>query len=113
MKKVLIPVCLLLSTTFAFADGLGGAIGVGGLAGGGGVNNNLPTTSSSVRVRQVIDGVTNSTVANQASVDQLALGVGNANASARTSVRQGIYNVDNSIAVNHAEVTNYAIGLNP
>lgn len=102
MKKVLIPVFVMLSSTYAFADGMGG-----GLAGG------IPSTSSTVGLRQTINCVAGSAVANDASVGQLALGIGHANVSASTNVRQGISNVSNSIAVNNAEVSNIAVGANP
>lgn len=100
MKKLLVPFFLILSTGFASA---------GGWFGG----NNFPTTSSSVGIRQVVDGATGSIAVNNAQVGQLALGIGDANATARTNVRQGIFDVNNSIAVNNAEVTNIAVGINP
>lgn len=101
MKKLLVPFFVIMSTGYACADGYWGG------------GNSLPTTSSSVSVRQVIDGVSNSLVGNNASVGQLALGVGDANASARTRVSQGIYNVDNSIAVNNADIQNLAVAIGP
>jgi len=103
MKKLLVSFFVIMSTGYAFADA--------GWGGGGG--NSLPTTSSTVGVRQTINGITGSGVANDASVGQLALGLGGTNVSAQTNVSQAICDVTNSLAINSAEVSNVAVGIAP